>query len=542
MVSDANTDTRWTADPYIIQHQPRSLLCVPLLNQGQAIGIIYLENNLTTGAFTSRHEYILNILGSQAAISLKNAHLYHNLQGSNQALQKSLQELQQAQTRLIQAQDKLRHDAFHDSLTGLPNRAWFMSLLERRIKSALRDPDSLYAVMFLDLDRFKLVNDSLGHLVGDELLKRVAVRLRNCLRAPDTVARLGGDEFVILLEKIKDIEDAIEVAKRIKEQLRMPFNLNDREVHTGTSIGIALSTAGYERPEEVLRDADTAMYRAKDFGKGGYALFEPGMHTHMLTSLQLENDLRRAIEEQEFCLYYQPIISLSTGRIGAFEVLLRWYNSSRGWVSPIEFIPVAEETGLINGIGWWVLQSACQQLHLWQSQFPQSPPLAINVNISPVQLKQMDLLDRLEQLLLETDLPSGFLKLEITESCILETLTDEAQKLKQLKNLGVKLCIDDFGTGYSSLSRLHSFPIDVLKIDRSFVSCLDVDSNRAATVQMIIALAHSLKMDVVAEGIETTAQLEKLQKLGCEWGQGYLFSPPVDSQRASKLLATGWSY
>ena len=536
LLDDPATQAPWTADPYLIEHQPKSVLCTPILNQSKLIGILYLENHLTKGAFTSDRLEVLNLLCSQAAISLNNAKLYQNLQASNQALQQSVQALQKTKTELLQAQEKLRHDAFHDSLTGLPNRIWFSNLLEHTIQLSSRYPTYLYAVLFLDLDRFKVVNDSLGHLVGDELLKSVAIRLRNCLRAADTVARLGGDEFAILLEEMEDIWEATAVAKRIQGQLAKPFNLNNYQLFTGASIGIALGSPSYRRLEELLRDADAAMYHAKRSGKGHYAVFDPTMQIRVMTDLQLENDLRRSIKKQELHLYYQPIVSLSTGRLKSFEALVRWHQPLRGWVSPVEFIPVAEEIGLIDHLGWWVLESACRQLSIWLSQFPDKQHLTINVNFSAVQLKQVDLLERIEEILLETGLPQSCLKLEITESCILETFTSPAKRLKQLKDLGIRLCIDDFGTGYSCLSRLHEFPIDTLKIDRSFVSRMNIDSHSTETIQMIVTLAHSLGMDVVAEGVETTAQREKLRELGCDFAQGYLFSQPADSQTASQLL------
>ncbi|MFE1747114.1 EAL domain-containing protein [Coleofasciculus sp. H7-2] len=451
-------------------------------------------------------------------------------------LTQALYDLQQTQIQLLQREEKLGHDAFHDTLTGLPNRAWFMNRLQFVLELALKRQDYLYAVLFIDLDRFKVVNDSLGHLVGDELLKSVSSQLQASLRHTDTVARFGGDEFVILLEEIKDVNEATAVAERIQKQLRLPLNFNDYQVFTEVSIGIILSTTGYERPEDVLRDADVAMYHAKAQGKGRYEVFDPAMQTLAMARLQMENDLRRAIALKEFFLYYQPIVSLSTGEVSGFEALIRWHHPSRGWILPDRFIPVAEETGLINDLGWLVLQEACRQLSIWQQQFPQKPPLTINVNLSAVQLKQVDLVDRIEEILQRTGISRGCLKLEITESCILETVAWEEKMLKQLKALGIQLCIDDFGTGYSSLSRLHEFPIDTLKIDRSFVSRIEPDFSDIEIVQTIVTLARSRGMDVVAEGIETLPQLQKLRDLGCESGQGYLFSKPVDSQQATQLL------
>lgn len=458
-------------------------------------------------------------------------------------LTKAVNDLQQAQVKLLQREEKLRYDAFHDTLTNLPNRTWFMHRLEDLIRLSGESEDYLYAVLFLDLDRFKVVNDSFGHLVGDELLKRVAIGLQACLNDNATIARFGGDEFVILLEGIKDAREPIAVASRIKEQLKLPFVFKDYELFVEASIGITLSTMGYQRPEEVLRDADVAMYRAKDMGRGRYEVFNPEWRTGLITRLHLENDLRRAIAsasdtntKPEFCLHYQPIISMSEGELVGFEALVRWNHPKRGMVSPGKFIPVAEETGAIADLGWWILQEACRQMCQWQEQFNRDVPVRVNVNISPVQLLQVDLRERIEEILHQSNLPSDRLKLEITESCVLETSSEEAQVLKQLKTLGIKLCIDDFGTGYSSLSRLHEFPIDTLKIDRSFVSQLGKEKGSEEIIQAIVALARSLGMDTVAEGIDTIPKLKKLQELGCDFAQGFLFSKPVNSSNATELL------
>ncbi|MEG4498239.1 EAL domain-containing protein [Microcoleus sp. F10-C6] len=473
---------------------------------------------------------------AEAALQKLTCELEERVASQTAELTQTVNELQQAQVQLLQREEKLGHDAFHDALTDLPNRAWFMNRLQQAIGKVHRREDYLYAVLFIDLDRFKVVNDSLGHLVGDELLKSVARQLQASLRHTDAVARFGGDEFVLLLEDIKDIDEPTRVAERIQNQLRQPFNLNDYEVFTEISIGIILSTMDYDRPEDVLRDADIAMYYAKAQGRGRYEVFDPAMQAVAMTRLQLENDLRRAMVLQEFCVHYQPIVSLSTGQLSGFEALVRWHHPSGTIYPPAEFIPVAEETGLINELGWWVLHEACHQIRIWQQQFPQTPPLAINVNLSPVQLKQVNLLNRIEEILQQTALPSYSLKLEITESCILETVSREEKMLKQIKALGIQLCIDDFGTGYSSLSRLHEFPIDTLKIDRSFVSRIGADNSGVEIIQTIVTLARSRGMDIVAEGIETPTQLQKLRELGCELGQGYLFSKPVDSFQATELL------
>ena len=452
------------------------------------------------------------------------------LSGSNVLLKQEISDRQRAEEELL-------HSAFHDSLTGLPNRALFMDRLGHAVERAKRRENYLFAVLFLDLDRFKVVNDSLGHMAGDQLLLAIASRITACLRSADTVARLGGDEFTILLEDIKDVSYAKHVANRIHEELMLPFNLSGNEVFTTTSIGIALSATGYERPEQLLRDADTAMYQAKARGKARHEVFDIAMHASAIALLQLETDLRRALERQEFRIYYQPIVSLLSGRIKGFEALVRWQHPERGLVSPTEFLPVAEETGLMIPIGWWVFHEACRQMHLWQIQFPVNPPLTISVNLSDKQFSQPNLSKQIEKILHETSLDPRSLKVEITESVIMENAESATTMLSQLRSLGVQLYMDDFGTGYSSLSYLHRFPLDMLKIDRSFVSRMGVDDENSEIVRAIVTLAHNLSMNVTAEGVETTEQLALLQVLKCEYGQGYFFSKPVDAEAAAALIA-----
>jgi diguanylate cyclase (GGDEF)-like protein/PAS domain S-box-containing protein len=435
------------------------------------------------------------------------------------------------------AEEQLVYDAFHDGLTGLPNRSLFRDRLSHIMEVTKRREDYLFAVLFLDFDRFKVINDSLGHLVGDQLLIAIAHRLTSCLRAVDTVARFGGDEFAILLEDLKNANAAIEVADRIQQELALPFNLNQQEVFTTTSIGIALSSTGYTRPEDFLRDADTAMYRAKALGKSRYVVFDQAMHTRAVTLLQLENDLRRAIERQQFQIHYQPIVSLKSGILTGFEALVRWQHPDCGLISPVEFIPLAEETGLIIPIGAWVLREACRQMRIWQELFPTHSPLTMSVNLSAKQFSQPDLIGQIVKILQETQLDARSLKLEITESVILENAELTAQMLEKLQALGIRLSIDDFGTGYSSLSYLHRLPINTLKIDRCFIENVDVDLEKLELVRTILTLAWNLGMDVIAEGVETTGQLAQLRGLECESGQGYFFSRPVDSQTAAGLIA-----
>lgn len=440
------------------------------------------------------------------------------------------EELQAEITERTIAEEKLLHEAFHDSLTGLPNRTMFMQRLAQALSRARRRHNYLFAVLFLDLDRFKLVNDSLGHLVGDQLLIAFVRRLEVCLRATDTVARLGGDEFVILLDDIRDVKDTTQVAERIQKELTLPFNLNQHEVFITVSIGIALSTIGYTKPEEILRDADTVMYRAKSLGKARHEVFDQEMHTRAVSQLHLENDLRRALERQELQIYYQPILSIVANDLTGFEALLRWEHPIRGLVSPTEFIPIAEETGLIVPIGYWVLRTACSQMRAWQKQFAMIPPITINVNVSGKQFAQPDLMKQISRILQETDFDASSLKLEITESVLIENSTSATVMLAQLKNLGIQVYIDDFGTGYSSLSYLNHFPVDVLKIDRSFISNISGDNENFELVRTIIRMAHNLRMNVVAEGIETPEQLTRLKALNCEYGQGYLFSKPLHKE------------
>jgi len=531
IVKHDDNDMTFAADPYLLHQQPKSFLALPIFKQGSITAILYLENRTLSDAFTSDRLEVLKLICAQAAISIESAKLYRDAQDYAHRLERS--------------QEKLIFDALHDSLTGLPNRPWFIQKLTSVIEQMADEPTFQYAVLFLDLDLFKVVNDSLGHLIGDQLLKLVAQRVKDCLSPGYAIARFGGDEFAILLENISDANAPIALARLIQTQLMQPFEINHHEMVVGASIGITLSSIGYHNPEEVLRDVDTALYRAKAQGRGCYALFDPTMQTSAVERLQLENDLRRAIEalsrrsqtgQTELQLNYQPIISLVTGQLSGFEALVRWHHPQQGWISPAKFIPVAEETGLIHALGWWVLRTACQQLNQWQQQFPHAEKLVMNVNISTLQLRQHDLVEQIQALLVATQVSPTSLKLEITESSILQTFSSQAAQLKQLKDLGIRLCIDDFGTGYSSLSRLHEFPVDTLKIDRAFVSRIDGNAGGAEIVQTIIALATSLDMDVVAEGVETFVQLERLRALHCELGQGFFFSKPVDTQAAALLV------
>ena len=431
-------------------------------------------------------------------------------------------------TERRRAEGRLLHDALHDSLTGLPNRALFMDRLRTALGRLKRRPTHLFAVLFIDLDRFKVVNDSLGHMAGDQFLVQLGRMIAGTLRAEHTVARLGGDEFAILLDDLDQKEDASRVVERIFEALQTPLRLGGQEIFATLSVGIAFSGPEYEFAEDMLRDADTAMYQAKTTGKARYQIFDESMHRRAVGLLKLEHSLRRATEAQEFVLHYQPIISFSDGVISGFEALVRWNHPHRGIVGPYEFIHLAEETGLIFRIGGWTLAEACR----WLTADPASERHSVNVNLSGRQFSQVGLIEQVEEVLSETGLDPQRLKLEITESVIMENPEMAVDLLKRLKALGTHLCIDDFGTGYSSLSYLLRFPADTLKIDRSFVSALGSGGRNEDIVGAIVSLAQSLDMDVVAEGVETPEQLATLKSLGCTFGQGYLFSRPLDPVQA----------
>ena len=425
-----------------------------------------------------------------------------------------------------------------DLLTGLPNRVVFMECLEEALHRSKIDSTYRFGVLFLDGDRFKIINNSLGYLVGDELLNAMARRLGENLSQSDTIARLGDDEFAILLTDTGVITSVAEVAKRILSSMNEPFQIQGHEIFTSVSIGIVLASRDYQQPEHILRDVATAMGRAKELGKSRYQIFDVTMYEEATRFLQMETELRQALQHQQFRVYYQPIVSLNTGRINGVEALVRWQHPTRGLISPAEFIPLAEVTGLIAPIGDWVLREACYQLRLWQNGGLVSDSFYISVNFSPQQFIQPNLLVKLDQIIIETQLNPQCLKLEITESAIVEKAGATATILEELSSRQIQLSLDDFGTGYSCLSYLHSLPVDALKVDKSFVQNLDEPSINLGIVPAIIQIAKTMGMSAIAEGIETVEQLEQLRSLDCDSGQGYLFSQPLHSEAVKELIAS----
>jgi diguanylate cyclase (GGDEF)-like protein len=452
------------------------------------------------------------------------------------------QRITQLHKELLERDNHLRYLAGTDPLTGLLNRTLFLDHLEQALGRA---EDSLrpVGVLFMDLDNFKVINDSLGHQGGDVLLVEIARRIRECVRDKDMVARLGGDEFTVLVEDVESEAEATALAERVAVTLRQPVRMGEREIFMSASVGVALSRPGRDGPESLLRNADMAMYQAKANGKARHAVFDQSMEARALARLELETDLRRALERNEFQVYYQPIMALAAGRIAEVEALVRWQHPVRGQISPDEFIPIAEETGLIVALGQWVLEQACCQAATWREAYPDES-LVMSVNLSGRQFQQPSLVADIGQILQRSHLPAGALKLEITESVIMQDAEATILALRQLKDLGTQLAIDDFGTGYSSLSYLKRFPVDTLKVDRSFVKGLGLDSMDTAIVGTVVALARALNLDVTAEGIETPAQRAELLALGCDRGQGYLFSKPLPAAGIDQLLSDtssrGW--
>jgi len=504
-------------------------------------GVDYIGKPFQVEEVLARVKNQLNLLAARSQIIRLNEELELRVKERTSQLEESNRKLKQEVMERQHAQQKLLFMAWHDHLTGLANRALFMTKLNQSLDRVKRESNYQFAMLFLDFNRFRVINNSLGHLMGDELLVAIAKRLQPCVEPPHLLARLGGDEFTILLEEIDGLDGAIALAERIQKQLDISFKIAGQyEVFINASIGIVLANDTYEKPEQILRDADTAMYWAKDSDRRTcYQIFDQTMHAKALTRLQVETDLRLAIENQGLMLYYQPIVSLKTGELAGFEALVRWRHPTRGVISPGHFIPVAEETGLIVPMGLWVLREACRQLREWQRQrLGSHTALTLSVNLSVKQFSQPQLVETVDRILAETEIDGSHLKLEITESAIVDNAEIAIAILEQLKARQVQLSIDDFGTGYSSLSYLQQFPVDTLKIDRAFVSRIGRTDEDLKIIQAIVTLAHSLGMRVIAEGIETPQQLAYLKELGCEFGQGYFFARPLDMESAQELMAT----
>jgi diguanylate cyclase (GGDEF)-like protein len=442
---------------------------------------------------------------------------------------------------------RVRFLKFYDLVTNLPNRAFLIKKLNQVVCCAKQHPNYSFALLLIDIDRFKMINDSLGYDIGDLLLREIARRLQKCLHGHGTIVRLWGDEFAILLDHISDISVACHIAQIIHQELCLPFNLDGHEVLTTASTGIVVGVGDQLSPsknqaEDLLRHADIAMHRAKAQGGTRYEVFDTAMYLQFKTLSKLENDLRRAIANNEFQVYYQPIVCLENHKIVGFEALVRWMHPQRGLLLPAEFIQLAEDTGLLVLIDWWVLRSACFQMRQLQEEFPTHPPLTLSVNFSSKQFAQPNLVEKIQQILQETGIKAQNLRLEITESAIIQNSEAVSVTFSKLKALGINLYIDDFGTGYSSLSYLHRFPIDTMKIDRSFISSIDSHIEKLAIVQAIVTLAHNLKMDVIAEGVETIEQLSQIKELQCQYGQGYLFSKPLNSNAVKALISSQVPY
>lgn len=464
-----------------------------------------------------------------------NQQLRERVRDRTSKLQKTNAHLRQSIRHYQASEASLREAAYRDDLTGLLNRRAFLAHLDSAI-AHFEDFSTQFAVLFLDLDRFKRVNDSFGHLAGDELLEVVAQRLSQTLRPTDTLARFGGDEFAILLENIYQENDATQVAHRISAALKHPFSICGLEITIDTSIGIVVGDGTQMQADEFLRNADIALYRAKARGRGCYEVFDRPMYESEVLRLQLEADIHKGLKHQEFCVHYQPIWDAQTLEVVGFEALVRWHHPQRGIVPPSQFVPVAEETGAIVNLDWWVMRQACRQMRQWQRQFPQLNTLFVSVNFSSQQFLQPNFFLRLDRIFEDTQLKRSSLKLEITESTLMSDSQATETVLSQLKRCGIQLGIDDFGTGYSSLSYLHRFPLDTLKIDRAFIMRLEEGGKHLEIVRAIVTLAHNLGMLAIAEGVETDEQLELLQKLGCENIQGYLLSKPLDVEAATVLL------
>lgn len=505
----------------LLKKDVKTVLVLPIQFLGKTVAMAVLWESRQKREFTPNELSLCQGIAQQAAFAIENARLFELAQ----------QEINERK----RAEEKLRHEAYHDVLTGLPNRALFNDRLNQAIERGKRRENYIFGVLFLDLDNFKVVNDSLGHRAGDEYLKEVANRLGSNIRKMDTVARIGGDEFVILIEEVKNDFHATDVADRIQKLLSDPVTISGRKFTTTASIGIVLSAPAYETPDEILRDADIAMYRAKEKDGGRYEIFDGKMREQILERLTLEAELKEAIKNREFRIHYQPIFNLATDDIIGLEALVRWQHPEKGLIPPISFIPLAEETGLIVQIERWVLRESCRQVREWQERFSLDPSLILSVNLSRRQLEFPDLITEIEKILEDTELKADNLSIEITESSIVKDLIATRSILDKLRGLGIRINMDDFGTGYSSLSFLSKLPVDVLKIDRSFVNQIESGGN-TGLIKTIISMGHDLGLNVVAEGIETAEQLAELRALDCELGQGFYFAKPMDAEKMEHFI------
>ena len=532
-----------------------SWLGLPLKDENQkTIGVLVILRYNVDEDFNSEEHNLLNYVAQQVSASMQRQHqqlalldAHNELQSANNLLEERVEErtkelslandhLQKVIEQRLEIEEKLAHDAFHDSLTELPNRALFLDRLEQAINNRKRNTEDRFSVLFLDLDRFKVINDSLGHYIGDQLLVEIANKLLTCVRPGDTVSRLGGDEFAILLLDENHKKAAESVADRIANELSGPIELNGNMVFTSTSIGINLCDGKVKEASEILRDADTAMYEAKARGKAQTAIFDSSMYDRAVKILKIESELRRALDKEQIQVYYQPIIALETSEVIAFEALARWHHPKMGWVSPVDFIPIAEETGLISDIGLFILEHSLMQTREWHQAYPHFSELMISVNLSSFQLAQKELYQDSMQIIETCQFPHKLLRLEVTESLLIDNFDSAKAILNRYAESGIKILLDDFGTGYSSLSYLHHFPIHALKVDRSFVNEMEKRDDNMAIITTIKTLAESLNMEVVAEGIETDQQRKILKQLDFEYGQGYYFAKPMPADEVNLYL------
>ena len=522
------------------QNETNSWLGVPLFSFGEVLGVMVIQSYQKSTVYTEQDAELLNFVSQHVSTAIKRREAADYERRAHELLEQQVKlrtvALEDEIKQRKQAEQQLKHTASHDSLTGLPNRTVFIDLLDHAIARRKRQPENKFAILFLDLDRFKVVNDSLGHHAGDLLLKMIAKELLVIVRDMDTVARLGGDEFVILIEGLICEQEAHDVSKRITQLLEQPFILEGQPVFIGTSIGLLFSDDRYNSADIMLRDADTAMYHAKDNGKGRYEVFDASMHFKVQNALSLEVDIREAIAKQEFVPHFQPIMHLSSGNVVGFEALARWNSSKRGFVFPDEFIPLAEDTNLVMAIDFQIMEEACLQLKKWQTVL-QRDDLYVSCNLFCNHFFSTSLADDISEILLRVGLSPKHLRVEITERTLLENSDLVLANMKALKQLGLKILLDDFGTGYSSLSYLHRFPIDVLKIDRSFINNFHDDASHRAIIKTIIDLASNLKMATIGEGIENLVDAELLQQMDCMYGQGYYFAKPMTADAAERFLS-----